>query len=230
MIEHYRILIVDDSKFIRLKLRQTDEELDQAKLTQLAILPQKAPVLSSMKIASKYVSMDQIGGDLFDIFEFDESNTGVLVADVTGHGIPAALISCMSSSLFNAFASKDSLPDKVLSQINDELATRMPDGKFVTAFYAIYDADSHTLSYAIAGHPEAYLVRESGEIIGLGEKTGLPLGIFTSEIAVYKTSTISLQKNDRIFLYTDGILEIANPSFCPAFVKYPNFLNLNHSY
>ncbi|MBF0276246.1 MAG: SpoIIE family protein phosphatase [SAR324 cluster bacterium] len=213
-IQHYLSNALQNAfsfRVIQEKQRQTNEELEQAKSTQLAILPQTTPVIPFMKIATKYVSMEQIGGDLYDIFEFDEENVGVLVADVTGHGIPAALISCMSSSLFNAFASKESSPEKVLTQVNDELTVRMPEAKFVTAFYATYDSNSQIFSYAVAGHPEAYVIRESGEVIGLADQLGLPLGIFSSDISGFGSASIKLQKNDRIFLYTDGIVEIANP-------------------
>ncbi len=198
-------------KIIKEKQQQTNEELKQAKETQLAVLPQRIPKLSCMKIVTKYVAMEEIGGDLYDILEFSGDKVGILVADVTGHGIAAALISCMSSSLFKATAAPDQLPKDVLTYINDQLETRMPDGKFVTAFYSIYDAAEQTLSYSIAGHPPGYVIRaQTDEIFSLHENTGVPLGVFSGDIAFFEGASIKLQKGDRVFLYTDGIVEITD--------------------
>ncbi|MBF0287452.1 MAG: SpoIIE family protein phosphatase [SAR324 cluster bacterium] len=199
-------------KIIKEKQEQTKAELKQAKDTQLAVLPQKIPKLPYMKIVTKYSAMEEIGGDLYDILELSEDKVGILVADVTGHGIPAALISCMSSSLFKATAASDILPKDVLTYINDQLETRMPDGKFVTAFYSTYDAARETLFYSIAGHPPGYVVREAtGEIFPLQENTGVPLGVFSGDIASYDDASMKLQKGDRVFFYTDGIVEISDP-------------------
>lgn len=213
-IQHYISNIFMNARSYRLiqdKQLQTEQELEQAKRTQLAVLPQKIPEFPFMAFTVKYDAMEQIGGDLYDIIEFSKGRVGILVADVTGHGIPAALISCMSVSLFRAMTTHNDVPADVLHHINQELVPRIPDGKFVTAFYSIYDPTSHTLFYSIGGHPEGYLLR-GNEVIPLNENIGLPLGIFGGDISDFEGASVTLQKHDRVLLYTDGIIEIAPPS------------------
>lgn len=213
-IQHYISNLFQNAqayRYIQDKQLQTEQELEQAKATQTSILPQKLPDTPSVKFVVKYVSMEQIGGDLYDMIEFPDNRTGVFVADVTGHGIAAALISCMSVSLFRAVANGTLTVEQVLAQINRELYSRIPDGKFVTGIYCIYDPEQKQIDYCIGGHPEGYILRGT-EVIPIGEEIGLPLGIFGDDIAEFVGASLKVEKGDLVVLYTDGIVEMASPS------------------
>ncbi len=213
-IQHYLSNALNNAQaynIIHAQQQQTQDELKQARDTQLSVLPQKIPKVPFLNIVSKYLSMDQIGGDLYDVLKLSEDKLGILVADVTGHGIPAALISCMSSSLFKAFTTAEDSPEVTLALVNDQLDSRIPEGKFVTAFYCTYDAPTHTLTYSLAGHPAGYVIRPSvPEIFTLGGNEGLPLGVFGNDIAEFIGNSFTLQQGDKVFLFTDGIVEMTN--------------------
>lgn len=186
------------------------EELEQARKIQLALLPQTLPVLPQGRFAIKYEPMEQIGGDFYDIFQFDEHQTGMLLADVSGHGIPAALISFMVSSLFKSIAPRNPDVEKTICQVNNALLGKMPDEKFATIFYCIYNAQSQTLTYSSMGHPPGYLIRpQTQEVLPL-KSEGMLLGIFPIEEGQYPAKSLKLLPGDKIFLHTDGLVEVFN--------------------
>lgn len=189
---------------------QMMDELEHARTTQSTILPQKMPVIPGLGIASKYVPMEQIGGDFFDVVTLPDSKVGFLVADVTGHGISAALISFMASSLFKTFCMQNSSPDLTLKNINNFLYEKIEEGKFVTVWYGIYDLEKKILTYTSAGHPPAYLIRRgTQEIIPL-TAGGTCLGPFPSELNPLDPDSVKLSPGDKIVVYTDGIIECSN--------------------
>ena len=165
-------------------------ELEQAKRAQEAILPQVLPKSEFIQVASKFVPLSQIGGDFYDIVKLDDTSLGFLIADVTGHGIPAALLTFMSSTAFkNASVGVHSTCD-VIEETNKRIFDKMPGGTFVTMFYMIYDVLTRQLLFTQAGHPPTLLIRPSTrEIIPLTTKGSL-VGIF-SEYPFNKSSTSS---------------------------------------
>ena len=182
------------------------KELDQAKMAQEFLLP-KSPRDQRIKVASKFVPMAQIGGDFFDVVQIGDNRYGFLIADVTGHGIPAALLTFMSSTAFKNVAVSNTSPKSVLSQTNDRLYSKMPDDAFVTMFYAIYEADTHTLTYTQAGHlPALWIQRAAKRIIKLETKDPLIGALSHNEIEFNENSQV-LEPGDRILLYTDAITE-----------------------
>lgn len=189
---------------------QMHQELEQAKETQGVLLPEKMPHIPEAQIVGKYVPMNQIGGDFYDVVSLPNNTYGLLVADVTGHGIPAALVSFMVASIFKNIASDATYPDEVLNQTNDMLYEKLPEGKFVTLFYVIYDANSHCLMYANAAHPPALVVRPDTQEVFQLDNGGLIIGQFTSDMAGYETSSFQLEPGDKLLLYTDGIIEVRN--------------------
>lgn len=187
-----------------------EEELEQARITQSSILPQNIPQHESFRLAIQYVPMNQIGGDFYDFLQFHDKKISLFMADVTGHGVSAALLSFMVSGLFKTFAVEHFPPKFVLKRLNDALYNKMPENKYATAFYGVYDIAARSLTYASAGHPPGYIIRSAREIIALSGSSGFPLGIFTGEAADYEEHTIPLVPGDKLFLYTDGIVEIQN--------------------
>ena len=125
-------------------------ELEQAKKAQEFILPSKLPSTKGVKLASKFVPLVHIGGDFYDIIELSEHTIGILIADVTGHGIPAALLTFMSAITFKNASPGEFSPKKVLSQTNEILFGQMPGGTFVSMFYLIYDSQKNELTFSQA--------------------------------------------------------------------------------
>jgi len=185
-------------------------ELEEARRVQNFILPSSLPNSNKISFSSVFEPMDQIGGDFYDILEISEGVYGVLIADVTGHGIQAALLTFMTSFAFKNAALKTTSTAKVVTATNERLYNKMPRGSFITMFYAVYDSNDKTLTYTQAGHPEGFVIRPgTKEIISLTSASPL-VGAFSSESVHYSESKIQLEVGDKLLLYTDAILELWN--------------------
>jgi phosphoserine phosphatase RsbU/P len=191
------------------QLEAIRSEMDSARQIQLSILPQTIPQIAGLEIAANYIPMTSVAGDFYDFALVDDHRIGVLVADVSGHGMPAALIASMLKIAFAAQASQASDPVQVLVGLNQALYGKF-QGHYVTAAYALIDTQNQTLCYAGAGHPPL-LVREgaSGNVRSVLEN-GLFLGYFPK--AVYSALEVPFRKGDWVILYTDGIPEMMNAS------------------
>jgi serine phosphatase RsbU (regulator of sigma subunit) len=151
--------------------------------------------------------MDKIGGDFYDIIELKSGVYGILVADITGHGIPAALLTFMTSAAFKNAALKRNTTAEVVAETNKQLFQKMPMGAFITMFYAIYDANTGLLQYTQAGHPPGMIIRPaSNKAISLATNDGL-VGVFDEDEMHFREGRINLQPGDKLLLYTDAIIE-----------------------
>jgi len=209
--------------------REVTEELEQARRAQQFILPRQLPQSPYYRISSKFVPLTQIGGDFFDVFHVDDDRLGLLIADVTGHGIPAALLTFMSSTTFKDVAPGNPSPADVLKKVNDRLHNRMPDGTFVTMYYAIYNTKTRELAYAQAGHPPALVLgKEPGDIRML-KTAGSLVGIFPEALVQFIEDRMVLKPGEKLVLFTDAITE----SFTPRDEEFKtdhlaDFLNMRH--
>jgi sigma-B regulation protein RsbU (phosphoserine phosphatase) len=189
------------------QLLSINNELEMARQIQLSILPHEIPKIQGLEIAVRYKPMSSVAGDFYDFIVVDEKHIGILVADVTGHGLPAALIASMLQSALCAQAVHASDPGYVLAGLNHALCGKF-DHNFVTAAYAYIDMEERTLTYAAAGHPPMLVCRkpdgEAQEIV----ENGLFLGMFPE--AVYRSLKIPVETGDRCVLYTDGVPETQN--------------------
>jgi len=182
-------------------------ELQQARMSQAFLLPAHLPRSGKVCFASKFVPMDEIGGDYFDVLELDNGIYGMLIADVTGHGIPAALLTFMVSTTFKNTAPGVTSSMETISQTNRKLYAKMPENAFVTMFYTIYNAHLNQLCYTQAGHPDGILMRtQTQEIIPLSTAGGL-VGFFSFEEITFAEHDIALRKGDKVILYTDAITD-----------------------
>lgn len=182
-------------------------ELEQARQTQQSLFPQVPPSLPGCKLARKCIQIEQIGGDFYDFVSYGEDKVGILIADVAGHGVPAALVSFMASGLFKTYAPQDDSPSKTIQFLNHSLFRKLPEDKFVSAFYCVYDQSTKVLRYIAAGHPPAYVVRNSTqEVVPLVSK-GVLLGVLANEKIDFKEYSFQLIPGDRLFIYTDGLVE-----------------------
>jgi sigma-B regulation protein RsbU (phosphoserine phosphatase) len=186
------------------KLIEVEQELATARRIQTFILPKSVPQMDGLEIATRYVPMTAVAGDLYDFLQIDRHRLTIVVADVSGHGVPAALIASMLKVGIAAERSHASNPAAILTGLNAMLQG-MLDGQFVTAACAFIDLEARTLTYSAAGHPPALLARPgSAEVVELAEN-GLFLGPFPG--AVYANRTAPFEPGDKLLLYTDGIPE-----------------------
>ncbi len=188
------------------QLAALQQELETARRIQFSILPHESPATAHLAIATRYHPMAEVAGDYFDFADIDAHRCGFLIADVSGHGVPAALIASMVKVAFQAQAEHREIPEQVLAGMNGILGHRL-EGQFVTAGYAFIDMAAGKLRYAGAGHPPLYILSGGGELHELVSE-GLMLGPFPE--ARYAGTERNLLPGDRILMYSDGIIEVFN--------------------
>jgi sigma-B regulation protein RsbU (phosphoserine phosphatase) len=182
-------------------------ELETARQIQSFILPQKTVDIKGLYLAAHYVPMAAVAGDFYDFIKVGENRLGILVADVSGHGVPASLIGSMVKIAFSSQLPHACNPAQVLLGINQILCGKL-EGDFVTAGYLFIDTEKQTATYAGAGHPPLLLWKGSEQKIYEYRGKGIILGQF--EDARYQNIELNLKSGDRFFLYTDGIIEATN--------------------
>jgi sigma-B regulation protein RsbU (phosphoserine phosphatase) len=194
-------------KQLALQLLTIQKELETAREIQLSILPEEIPKIGGVDIAARYIPMTSVAGDFYDFIVVDEKHLGILVADVSGHGMPAALIASMLKIALAAQESHAADPAQLLLGLNQALCGKF-QRHYVTAAYLFLDMLKRTLRYAGAGHPPLLLWSRSEGVRAL-EENGLFLGKFPQ--AAYSFVELPLKAGDWALLYTDGIPETTNP-------------------
>ena len=185
-----------------------ERELKVVADIQRSLLPKSIPAIPGLGIATHYQTSQWAGGDYYDFFSLPDGKWGILIADVSGHGTPAAVLMAVTHSLAHGFPGPHDPPSALLNRVNQQLSTlyTADNEAFVTAFYGIYDPKTRKLSYSSAGHNPPRLKRcGQVEIESLDGARSLPLGLFADE--VYHDSTLELYSGDRLAFYTDGITE-----------------------
>jgi sigma-B regulation protein RsbU (phosphoserine phosphatase) len=186
------------------KLVDVEQELATARRIQFSILPERVPKVEGLRLASRYVPMTSVAGDFYDFLTPSEDLLTILVADVSGHGVPAALVSSMLKVCFAAQENKALSPAAILSGLATMLRGNL-GGQYVTAACATINRKARTITYAGAGHPPSVLVRSEQRDSLLLDQNGLFLGPFPH--ATYDDMSVPFRKGDRLLLYTDGITE-----------------------
>ncbi|OHD12885.1 MAG: hypothetical protein A2Y41_10105 [Spirochaetes bacterium GWB1_36_13] len=188
------------------------QELKMARKLQRRIIPFEGnfPVRKEFHLGSSYKAMESIGGDLYDIMTVSPNTYGYLMADVSGHGVTAAMITTMIKLAFQTHVKPDLSTGEICAAVNKDIYRILGDsGLYFTAFFCLLDLESGRLQYTLAGHPPPLLYRkDDGQVMRLAEKTDSFLGIFEGE--KYDTCSLDLKERDRILLFTDGILEAVN--------------------
>lgn len=195
------------SEEIRSAYDMADRELRAVAEIQRSLLPARLPEIRGLRLATHYQTSRRAGGDYYDFFALPEGRWGILVADVSGHGTPAAVLMAITHSIAHTCCNPPAPPSRLLSALNHRLASvyTASSGQFVTAVYAVYDPTTRELTYASAGHPPPRLRRREGVVEGLDGKAALPLGIETE--VTYPESHRRLAAGDTLVFYTDGITE-----------------------
>lgn len=188
---------------------QLDRELRVVGQIQMSLLPSKLPKVSGLELAADYQTSERAGGDYYDLFDCGDGRWGILIADVSGHGAPAAVIMAITHAIAHLHPGRGTPTGELLQFVNASLASTYTNGNgsFVTAFYGIYDPATRRLVFARAGHNAPRLLRR-GKIRGLDGDGGLPLGI--SAQSTYGECFETLEPGDLLLLYTDGIVEARN--------------------
>lgn len=181
-------------------------ELATARQIQTSLLPREPPRVQGLDVAVQYVPMTAVAGDLYDFIALGPSRLGILVADVSGHGVPAALVASMVKLAFSSQTDRADDPAAVLTAMNRALARQLQHA-FVTAVYAVIDTDRRAMRVANAGHPPVMIARADGSIEEIAEH-GVMLG-FTADVS-YTNADTRLQNGDVLFFYTDGVTETRN--------------------
>jgi len=150
----------------------------------------------------------EVGGDLYDFFLIDKSRVGVIIGDVSGKGIPAAMFMAVSKTLLKATALKGIPPDSCLESVNNILVDESLPSMFVTVFYGIFDTRNGSLEYCNGGHNPPYLISAGGEVRQLDNRGGVFLGALKN--LEYESNVVMLQPGETLFLITDGITEAMN--------------------
>jgi phosphoserine phosphatase RsbU/P len=194
---------------LALRLREIQKELEMAREIQLSILPRQVPEIEALDIAARYIPMTAVAGDFYDFIRVDDRRFGALVADVSGHGVPAALVASMLKIALSAQAPHAAEPAKVLSGLNEALCGKF-ESHFVTAAYVFVDMEKETIDYAGAGHPPIMLYGKATGSARPVQQNGLFLGKFPH--AKYSSVQVPLEPGDHCVVYTDGIPEARNQS------------------
>lgn len=202
------ILLRESGAQIAAQLHALNNELEMARQIQLSILPHTLPRLPGLEIAARFCPMTAVAGDFYDFVQIDDKHLGILIADVSGHGLASALIASMLQVALTAQVAHASDPAKVLSGLNRALCGKFTQN-FVTAAYLYVDLERRLVRYAGAGHPPVMHFRPSTGKTDKVLENGLILGVFDE--ASYTALEHPLEPGDRHVLYTDGILEAASP-------------------
>ena len=190
------------------RLATIDADLNAARQIQHSLLPRQTPSIEAEMLSVRYIPMDVVGGDFYDFIPIDDHRFGIMVADVTGHGIPAALIATMVKTASASQSHAVAEPSRVLAGMNDALYDQT-DTHFVTVTYAYVDLESFELRVASAGHPPSMIFSPTRQSSNEIDIKGIALGLLPSQS--YETAKIPLAPGDRIVIYSDGVTEAATP-------------------
>jgi len=187
--------------------RKMIRELEVAKGVQKAIIPGEFPETPFFSIYGLSLPSEELGGDYFDFFPLSEGRMGILVADVSGHGVPSSLITTMVKAYFEYYTKEHVDPARVLTLINHEVSEMLHDtGFFLTAIYGVLSREGTEITLSLAGHDRALVLDRQGRVSELGEEAQGPvLGVIAD--AVYQSQTYPLEGKEKILFYTDGFPE-----------------------
>ena len=187
-----------------LEKQKLEEELAIAREIQQRLLPKEAPELGDFELAAINIPTRQVGGDYYDYFPIDENRYLITIADVSGKGVPAALLMTNLQATLHAMTTTDVAFEEIVFRINNFVHQNTTMDKFITAFFAIFDQKNGTLTSISAGHNPPYLWHADGSFETLNEG-GLLMGMFPN--APYKSETKQLQAGDWVVMFTDGVSE-----------------------
>jgi sigma-B regulation protein RsbU (phosphoserine phosphatase) len=193
-----------DHKEIALQFHQQEREVAEARSIQQGLLPKRIPQRPGYEIAGAWQPAQSVGGDYYDVLEFDDNSVGLCIADVAGKGLPAALLMSNLQAAVRGLASPALAPDGLCTRLNSLVCHNTGADRFITFFYARLDGPARLLSYANAGHNAPILLHADGSHERLQAGGGV-LGVFPQQ--KFSSGAAQLAPGDRLILYTDGVTE-----------------------
>ncbi|CAK0776705.1 phosphoserine phosphatase RsbU/P [uncultured Gammaproteobacteria bacterium] len=210
--QHSRLrTVIDELKealAVKTQFISLQKELGIARTIQLAILPKELPGGEDFEVYGAMIPAMEIGGDFYDFFRIDERRLGIVVADVSGKGVPAAFFMAIARTLLKATALFGGPPGQCLAKLNDLLTENNDQELFVTVFYGIYHTDDGRLDYANGGHNPPLWIHD-GQVVKLKGTGGMALAVIDG--IPYNEDSVTLASGDTLFLYTDGVTEAFDP-------------------
>lgn len=193
-------------------IQKMTKELELARIVQRGMMPSTLPNAQNMDLASVYIPADMVGGDFYDVLITRKRKIALLIFDVSGHGVAAALVGAMCKMLFTNYIEQDLSPAEVFKRVNTDISNKLSSGHYLTAFLGIIDPSSNTMTYSRGGHTAPLLFRHrTGEVIEL-EGSSMFIGHpALKENATYFEDSITLFWHDKLVLYTDGLTEATDP-------------------
>lgn len=192
-------------RYIAEAAARIDKELEYAKQIQLSALPANFPDEESYGIYAQMIAAKEVGGDFYDFYKLSDTKAAVLVADVSGKGIPAAMFMMTAKTIIKDLAEQGIEVNEILTRANEKLCESNESGMFVTAWMGILDTDTGRLQFANAGHNPPLIVHADSSSEYLRSRPGFVLA--GMEGVKYRINETTLLPGDRIFLYTDGVTE-----------------------
>lgn len=188
-------------------------EMQIAREIQNSILPKSEPRVSGLQVATLYQPAAEVGGDYFDFIELEAGKLGLVVADVSGKGVGGSLVMAMLRSILRIHAGQGQGPGRLIANVNQALKQDIPEGMFVTLFYAEIDPGAKNLSYCCAGHHPGLIRRGDGSLLSL-KRTGPPLGIDLDGTSPghFREERQRFLPGDLLLVFTDGLTEARSPS------------------
>jgi phosphoserine phosphatase RsbU/P len=192
----------------RMEKERMAKELEEARVIQSGLLPGNAPETTGFDVTGVCIPCREVGGDWYDYIAMGDGRFAVVLADVSGKGMGAALLMSSTRSLLRLHARRELSPKEVLFELNKLLVQDFPVSKFVTLVYAVLDPVKRKVRFASAGHLPPLFINSSGARF-LEADSGVPLGIMECEFSEHE---IDMPSGSRIFLYSDGVTEATNSS------------------
>jgi serine phosphatase RsbU (regulator of sigma subunit) len=188
-----------------LEKKKLEEQMQIAKDVQTSLLPSNPPEIEGYDIAGICIPTYEIGGDYYDYIQLDNNNLAIVIADVSGDGIPAALIMSAFRALLHSQIKADNNPSEIMSVLNQQIPFVSRKRDFISVFYAKLNFKEHTCTYTNCGHNPPLLLRSNGKL-ELLEQGSAALNILTD--AKFNSDSIKLEPGDQIIFYTDGVTEV----------------------
>jgi sigma-B regulation protein RsbU (phosphoserine phosphatase) len=203
-------IAIDNAKMHKslMERQRLVKDMEFARTVQESFLPQHAPEVPHYKFSSHYTPAQEVGGDFYDFIPLDADRIGIVVGDVSGKGVPAALFMAKLGSDLRTLAFTEDGPAAALEKLNDLLVERSRRGMFATLLYLELDSRNNALTIASAGHLPPLLKHADGPVRRLSTSGGSPLGIVSG--MKFGQETATLERGDAVVLYTDGIIEAMN--------------------
>jgi len=192
----------------RHELERTEYEMETARGIQQSFLPESPPRIEGFELAALNLPARQVGGDFYDFIPVSEGKWGIIIADVSGKGVPAALFMALSRTLVRANVAEDTTASQAMQKANHLISQEAKMGMFVTLFYAVLDQAKRRLQYVNAGHNPPFVIKENSGDVVLLRASGVAMGVM-DDVSLEERE-IELGSSDIVVFYTDGITEAIN--------------------